>query len=75
MSPIAFLLIAVVVAAVGSLVVVLRSRQVQSPDHAMDAFRREMRALAPQDPPAPQGPPAERTRIPFRPADPHDRDE
>lgn len=64
MSPIAFLLIAVVVAAVGSAVVVLRNRQTQSPDHAMDAFRREMRALAPQDP---EDAPPTRTRIPFRP--------
>ena len=66
MSPIAFLLIAVVVAAIGSVVLVLRNRQTQSPDSAMDEFRREMQALAPQDPPE------TRTRIPFR---PNDRDE
>jgi hypothetical protein len=48
-SPIGFLLIAVVVAVAGSLFVVLRNRQVQSPNTAMADFKREMRALAPQD--------------------------
>ena len=67
MSPIAFLLIAVVVAVAGSLFVVLRNRQVQSPNTAMDDFKREMRALAPQDEPLVDHP--RTTLFPHRPDD------
>jgi hypothetical protein len=66
-SPAGFLLIALVIGVAGSLVVVLRSRQVSHPDQAMDEFRREMNALAP--PPAPLDDVEIRTRIPFRPSD------
>lgn len=67
MSAIAFLLIAVVVAVAGSLVVVLRNQQSKSPDSAMDEFRREMRALAPQDDPLAEN--RRSSRFPFRPDD------
>jgi hypothetical protein len=66
-SPIAFLLIAVVVAAVGSLFVVVRSRQVSRPHHAMDEFQREMKALAPRDDESLLG--EQPARFPFRPDD------
>ena len=50
MSPVSFLLIAAVVALVGSLVVVLANRSPSKPDSAMAEFEREMRALAPRPP-------------------------
>jgi hypothetical protein len=65
-SAIAFLLIAVVVAVGGSLVVILRNQQAQSPDSAMDEFKREMQALAPQ---ADSLESRRTTRFPFRPDD------
>ena len=48
MSPVAFLLIAVVIAAIGTLVVVVLNRSPSRPDSAMTEFQREMRALAPR---------------------------
>lgn len=47
MSPIAYLVIAVVVGLVGIAVVVAMNRTPRRPDFAMEAFRREMQALAP----------------------------
>lgn len=73
MSPVGFLLIALVISVAGSLVVVLRNRQESHPDQAMDEFRREMNALAP--PLTPIEDVEARTRIPFRPNDLSDRDE
>lgn len=49
MDPIAFLMIAVVISVVGSLVLYLRSRTPSSLDSGIDNFRREMQALAPRD--------------------------
>jgi hypothetical protein len=48
-DPIAFLMIAVVISVVGSLVLYLRSRTPTSLDSGIDNFRREMQALAPRD--------------------------
>jgi hypothetical protein len=48
-DPIAFLMIAVVISVVGSLVLYLRSRTPSSLDSGIDNFRREMQALAPRD--------------------------
>lgn len=67
MSPVGFLLIAVVIGVAGSIIVVLRNRQDGHPDRAMDEFRREMDALAP--PPMQLDQPETRTRIPFRPGE------
>ncbi len=44
-----FLAIAVVMSAVGSAVLYLRSRQPTSLESGIDAFRREMRALSPEE--------------------------
>ena len=49
MDPIAFLMIAVVISVVGSLVLYLRSRTPSSLESGIDTFRREMQALAPRD--------------------------
>ena len=49
MGAIAFLLIAVVIAAVGSAVLVLRQRKPTGVITSVDSFRREMEALAPPD--------------------------
>lgn len=49
MNPIAFLMIAVVISLVGSLVLYLRSRTPTSLESGIDNFRREMQALAPRD--------------------------
>jgi hypothetical protein len=49
-NPVSFLLIAVVVAVVGSLLVVGLNRKPHRPDSAMAEFEREMRALAPRPP-------------------------
>ena len=54
MNPIVFLLIAVVISVVGSLVLYLRSRTPSSLDAGIDNFRREMQALAPRDEVTPQ---------------------
>jgi hypothetical protein len=48
-DPIVFLMIAVVISVVGSLVLYLRSRTPTSLDSGIDNFRREMQALAPRD--------------------------
>jgi hypothetical protein len=59
-SPVAFLLIAVIIAAIGTLVVVVVNRSPSRPDSAMAEFEREMRALAPRPPSGtPDGPPGE----------------
>lgn len=49
MSPVVFLLIVVVIVAVGSTVLYMRSRSPSSLDSGIDTFRREMQALAPRD--------------------------
>ena len=49
MNPVAFLMIAVVISIVGSLVLYLRSRTPTSLESGIDNFRREMQALAPRD--------------------------
>lgn len=51
MSPAAFLLLAVALAVLGSLVVVARHRRPTGLDAGMERFAREMRALAPRDEP------------------------
>jgi hypothetical protein len=48
-NPVAFLMIAVVISIVGSLVLYLRSRTPTSLESGIDNFRREMQALAPRD--------------------------
>jgi hypothetical protein len=53
-TPIAFLLLAVVISVVGSLVLYMRSRTPTSLDSGIDNFRREMQALAPRDEMVPQ---------------------
>ena len=55
MNPISFLLIALVVAAIGILVAVAAHRQPSRPEAAMEEFRREMEALAPRDRAHPRG--------------------
>jgi hypothetical protein len=49
MGAIAFLLVAVVLSAVGSVVVLVRQRQPGGTNNSIDSFRREMDALAPPD--------------------------
>jgi hypothetical protein len=49
MGAIAFLLIAVVIAGVGSAILVLRQRKPRGVHTSVDSFRREMDALAPPD--------------------------
>ncbi|MGH2477453.1 MAG: hypothetical protein ACRDIL_19540 [Candidatus Limnocylindrales bacterium] len=49
MAAVAFLLLAVVIAAVGVTVLYLRNRPPTSFDASIDNFRREMEALAPRD--------------------------
>jgi len=48
-TAVAFLLIAVVISAVGLTVLYLRNRPPTSLDASIDTFRREMQALAPRD--------------------------
>jgi hypothetical protein len=48
-AAVAFLLLAVVIAAVGVAVLYLRNRPPTSFDASIDNFRREMEALAPRD--------------------------
>jgi hypothetical protein len=48
-NPVAFLMIAVVISVVGSVVLYLRSRTPSSLEAGIDNFRREMQALAPRD--------------------------
>jgi hypothetical protein len=50
MSALAFLLFAVLVSALGSAVLVLRQRKPTGVHSSVDAFRREMDALAPPEP-------------------------
>jgi hypothetical protein len=47
-SAIAFLLIAIAISVVGSIVLVARYRNPTSTEHAVTEFQREMRALAPR---------------------------
>jgi hypothetical protein len=49
MTAVAFLLLAVVIAAVGVTILYLRNRPPTSFDASIDNFRREMEALAPRD--------------------------
>ncbi len=49
MAAVAFLLIAVVISAVGLTVLYVRNRPPTSLDASIDSFRREMEALAPRD--------------------------
>jgi hypothetical protein len=49
MAAVAFLLLALVIAAVGVTVLYLRNRPPTSFDASIDNFRREMEALAPRD--------------------------
>lgn len=51
MSPLAFLLLAVVIAVVGTVALWLRQRQPTSIEASIEEFHREMRALAPEDRP------------------------
>jgi hypothetical protein len=53
MGPVAFLMIAVVISAVGSLVLYLRNRTPSSLESGVENFRREMQALAPREEPMP----------------------
>jgi hypothetical protein len=53
-TPIAFLLLAVVISVVGSLVLYMRSRTPSSLEAGIDNFRREMQSLAPRDESVPQ---------------------
>lgn len=52
MNPVGFLLIALVVAALGIVIAVGRHGKPARPESAMEEFRREMRALAPRDQPS-----------------------
>ena len=49
MSALAFLFIAVVISAVGTAIYLIRNRRPTSMEYGVDAFRREMDALAPPD--------------------------
>ena len=49
MGAVAFLLVAVVLSAIGSIVLVMRQRQPTGVRNSVDSFRREMDALAPPD--------------------------
>ena len=49
MAAVAFLLLAVVISAIGVTVLYLRNRPPTSFDASIDNFRREMEALAPRD--------------------------
>lgn len=49
MAAVAFLLIAVVISAIGLTILYLRNRPPSSLDASIDNFRREMQALAPRD--------------------------
>jgi hypothetical protein len=52
-SPVAFLLLAVVIIVVGCGILYLRHRTPTSYESSVDNFRREMQALAPRDEEAP----------------------
>ena len=49
MSALVFLFIAVLISVVGTTVVLLRNHRPTSMESGIDAFRREMQALAPDD--------------------------
>lgn len=49
MGAVAFLLVAVVLSAIGSVILVLRQRPPSGVNNSIDSFRREMDALAPPD--------------------------
>ena len=49
MSALVFLFIAVLISVVGTAVVLLRNHRPTSMESGIDAFRREMQALAPDD--------------------------
>lgn len=49
MSAVVFLLIAVVISLIGTIVLYVRNRPPSSLEAGIDSFRREMRALAPRD--------------------------
>jgi hypothetical protein len=49
-GPVTFLVIALVVGLLGVAIVTTMHRKPQRPDSAMEEFRREMQALAPQPP-------------------------
>jgi hypothetical protein len=53
-SPLAFLLVALAISVVGSLVLWLRNRRPRSLSSGINDFRREMRALAPGEEPGVQ---------------------
>jgi hypothetical protein len=53
MGPLEFLLIAVAISVVGSVILYLRSRAPTSYEAGIESFRREMQALAPRDDQAP----------------------
>ena len=65
MNALAFLLVVVLVCAVGGLVLWIRHRQPTTLESGLDAFRREMDALAP-----PEDAPEPRVRGPKRPVRP-----
>ena len=54
MGAVAFLLVAVVLSAVGSAILVLRQRKPTGVNNSVDSFRREMDALRPPDPRQPR---------------------
>jgi len=49
MNALAFLAIALIISLVGCIVLYLRSRQPTSLESGIDAFKREMQALSPED--------------------------
>lgn len=71
MTALAFLFVVVVVCAVGGLVLWIRHRQPTTLESGLDAFRREMEALAPpSDAPEPRIRGAKRPSRPRRPPHP-----
>jgi hypothetical protein len=72
-SALVFLLIVVVVCAIGGLVLWIQHRQPNTLESGLDAFKREMSALAPSaDDPEPK---LRRAKRPHRPGRPPSRDE
>ena len=62
MSGLVFLLAALALSVIGSVVLWLRHRQPASLEQGIDDFTREMQALAPEEPPGPPRPNGERRR-------------
>ena len=56
MSPIAFLVAAVLLSVVGCAILLLRHRRPTSLEHGVDTFATQMRALAPERRPVVRGP-------------------